>query len=117
VQSGPSWGVPEMGCWARSLDVGRRYFRRRAAPALRACPIALVLIIALVAAPAASATPSQDIASAGPLTDIWIGNDLSCQIAYAGDASNEFYPPSSAGPADCGTFLSYGGTLYAPDFA
>jgi hypothetical protein len=87
---------------------------------------ALVLVVALfmlfVPARALAVTPSVDINSAGPLTDIWIGNELSCQIAHVGDQFDEFFPPSSAGPADCGTFLSVAGTsgastIYGPDFA
>jgi hypothetical protein len=85
---------------------------------------ALVLVAALfmlfVPAHALAQTPFQDISSAGPLTDIWVGNDLSCQIGHAGDTSEEFYPPDAAGPADCGTFLSIAGangsTVYGPDF-
>ncbi len=67
-------------------------------------------------AAALAATPEQDITSPGPLTDIFLGNDLSCQVAYAGDSSFEFYPPGQS-PGDCGTFVFTGGTLYAPDFA
>ncbi len=66
-------------------------------------------------AAAQATTPAQDISSAGPLTDVFLGNDLSCQVAYAGDSSYEFYPPAAA-PGDCGTFIFTGGTLYAPDF-
>ncbi len=54
--------------------------------------------------------------SSGPLSTIGVGADLSCQVAYTGDTSYEFYPPSSD-PADCGTLLATGGGLYAPDFA
>src|SRR6266542_936169 len=62
------------------------------------------------------AYPEQDIASAGPLTGVGVGTDLSCQVAFAGDSSLEFYG-STEDPADCGTMLSVGGQLYAPDFA
>ena len=61
-------------------------------------------------------TPFMDIASAGPLTHVWIGNELSCQAQHVADGStHEFYPPSTV-PGDCGTFIAMGGTLYAPDF-
>jgi uncharacterized repeat protein (TIGR01451 family) len=60
--------------------------------------------------------PFQDISSGGPLTDIFIGNELSCQVAHAGDDVYELYGPTEA-PADCGTFLAVGDTLYAPNFA
>ena len=65
---------------------------------------------------ALSAYPEQDISSAGPLTTISVGADLSCQVAFAGDPGFEFYGPDED-PADCGTMLSVGGQLYAPDFA
>lgn len=52
-----------------------------------------------------------DIASAGPLTHIFIGNNLSCQVAHTGDAVYEMYSPSSE-QADCGTFLLYNGISY-----
>jgi hypothetical protein len=68
------------------------------------------LVAALALAPAAHAAV---ISSSGPLTNITIGADLSCQVAYAGDPAFEFYPSTSA-PADCGTLLAVGETLYAP---
>lgn len=62
-------------------------------------------------------TPFMDIASAGPLTHVYIGNELSCQVAHISDgATREFYPPGTI-PGDCGTFVAVAGTLYAPDFA
>jgi len=60
-------------------------------------------------------TPFADIASAGPLTNVYIGNELSCQIRHTGDTALEFYPPATI-PGDCGTFIAMGGILYAPDF-
>lgn len=47
---------------------------------------------------------------------MYVGNELSCQVSYQGDANNELYPPSAI-PGDCGTFLFDGTTLYTPDFA
>jgi hypothetical protein len=76
--------------------------------------VAATLLIA--SGSAAAAVPFQDIASGGPLTHVFVGNELSCQIAHAGDSAFELYP-SSATPADCGTLVSAGGTLFAPDFA
>jgi len=61
-------------------------------------------------------TPFVDIASTGPLTHIWLGNELSCQVQHVIDGStHEFFPPSTI-PGDCGTFIAMGGALYAPDF-
>jgi hypothetical protein len=76
--------------------------------------VAAVAAIALIVAPAASAaTPSQDIHSSGPLSDIWISQDLSCQVAHAGNGVGEFFP-GGAGPADCGTFVSVTRNSLAP---
>src|SRR5687767_5593754 len=71
--------------------------------------------LALGPATAPAATPFAEIATpSGPLTRIILGNELSCQIAYAGDAAFELYP-SGTTPGDCGTFLTTGGTLFSPD--
>ncbi len=83
--------------------------------------VAVLLIAAGFAAPAAAAsTPFVDIHSAGPLTDIYIGNDLSCQVRSGGFSSTEFFPNAS-GPGDCGTFLFVNGdgnsAFFGPDFA
>ena len=53
------------------------------------------LVAALIVAPAAwaqSPTPFVDIQSAGPLSDIYIGNDLGCQVSEGGFSSTEFFP-------------------------
>jgi uncharacterized repeat protein (TIGR01451 family) len=73
-----------------------------------------------IIAPAASANVAhQDISSAGPLTHVYLGNELSCQVAHSGDSAFELYPPTGA-PADCGTFFvlnqGSGSSLYAPNF-
>jgi len=62
-----------------------------------------------------SVTPYVDVSSAGPLEHIFLGNELSAQIAYTGDSFYEVFPPSTI-PGDYGTFIATGGTLYAPDF-
>ena len=81
------------------------------------------LLAALIVAPAAwaSPTPFIDIHSAGPLSDIYIGNDLGCQVREGGFSSTEFFP-NAAGPGDCGTFVDLNsdnvdGGLFGPDFA
>ncbi|MGO9888032.1 MAG: hypothetical protein ACLP0L_09020, partial [Solirubrobacteraceae bacterium] len=78
----------------------------------------------LILAPAAwaqSPTPYVDIHSAGPLSDIYIGNDLGCQVRNGGFSSTEYFPNAS-GPGDCGTFVFLNGDnvdsqLWGPDFA
>jgi hypothetical protein len=77
---------------------------------------AIALVIASAGAAWCLATPSADISSGGPLTHIWLGNDLSCQVQHVADGMNhEFYPVNTV-PGDAGTFIATGGVLYAPDF-
>ena len=72
---------------------------------------------ALAPSPAQAAVPFKEIVSAaGPLTSVALGDELSCQVAYRGDARFELFP-SGAKPGDCGTLLFTGGTLYAPNFS
>ena len=71
--------------------------------------------LAVLAAPAGAAVPSVDITSGGPLTRVNLGNELSCQVAHASDRAFELYP-SSATPGSCGTLVSVGDALFAPDF-
>lgn len=88
----------------------------------RACRLIIgplaVAVSGLFAAPVAgAAVPSVNIGTpAGPLTQISIGVDLSCQVQHTGDTSLEFFPPSVT-PGDCGTFVATGGTLFTPDFS
>ena len=83
---------------------------------------AVVLVAALIAVPAAAAsTPFTDVHSSGPLSDIYIGNDLGCQVQSGGFSSTEFFP-NVPGPGDCGTFVdltsdNVSGGLFGPDFA
>src|ERR1700757_1181750 len=83
--------------------------------------LAAVAVMLLAASSAQAATPSIDIHSAGPLSDIYIGNDLSCQVREGGFSSTEYFP-NAEGPGDCGTFLfltgdNVSGGLFGPDFA
>ena len=98
----------------RTTRLARGWVRRIAGA------IGTALVAALILVPAASAatTPFVDIHSAGPLSDIYIGNDLGCQVRDGGFSSTEFFP-NTAGPGDCGTFLSVesASELYGPDFA
>lgn len=83
--------------------------------------IAIVIATAAVAAglaaagPATAQTPSANIASNGPLKNVYVGNELGCQVAHTADAQNELYPPGSI-PGSCGTLVAVGGTLFAPNF-
>src|SRR5215831_13447594 len=82
----------------------------------RAILLTSALLLLLLAPAARAAVPAQTITSNGPLNQVTVGNELGCQVAHAGDATFELYP-SSISPGDCGTFITVGGTLYAPDFA
>ncbi len=76
---------------------------------------ALVVASCALAGSAAAAVPFKEIVStSGPLTNIAIGDELSCQVSYLGDSRFELYP-STAKPGDCGTFVFVGGALYAPN--
>lgn len=88
---------------------------RRRARALRLA-VALLVAFCAHASAAAAAVPFVEITSSGPLTGVALGNELGCQVAYAGDAALELFP-SGVKPGDCGTFLVAGDTLYAPDLA
>jgi hypothetical protein len=79
-------------------------------------PIVLLLCTCGLSGSAYAAVPFQDIASSGPLTSVTLGNELSCQVAYAGDARLELFP-SAAKPGDCGTLVFTAGTLFAPNFS
>ncbi len=61
---------------------GSRRRRRRARGI-----VAALLMLAGVAPPAHAAVPFKTIASAGPLTSIAVGSDLSCQVSHIGDAA------------------------------
>jgi hypothetical protein len=98
-----------------STHANRSTPARRTQGALVAACVVLLAGLLATTANAQTPTPYQDIASSGPLTHVYTGNDTSCQVAHTGDALNEVYPPSSI-PGSCGTFVFVNGTLYAPDF-
>jgi hypothetical protein len=72
------------------------------------------------AGPALATTATQTITSTGPMTGLTVGNDLDCQVQYAGWSGGAFYPTASIGndpsTGDCGTFVSVGASIYGPDF-
>jgi uncharacterized repeat protein (TIGR01451 family) len=76
----------------------------------------LALVVASVGATWCLATPAADISSAGPLTHVWVGNDLSCQAQHISDGTTHEFFPSDVTPGDYGTFIAMDGMLYAPDF-
>ena len=63
------------------------------------------------AKPDAVAGPSLvSFESAGPLTEVYVSSDLECDVNHELDAHGEFF-----GETACGTFVAYGGVLYAPN--
>lgn len=79
-------------------------------------PIALLLALGVPVGSAHGAVPYKEIGSAGPLTSVAVGDELSCQVAHSGDSGLELFP-STVKPGDCGTFVFAGGALFAPNFA
>ena len=78
----------------RGIDMGLARGGREAV----VVAVTVAVALALLAVPSARATTvSQDItSSAGPLTNIWLGNDLDCQVQYTGETAYEFFPTDSA---------------------
>ena len=98
-----------MRLWSLILDAGSRRPRW-----LLAC-LAGALAFGITGGSASAAVPNVDI-GANPLSNVSVGNDLSCQVKHTGDTSLEFYPPSVT-PGDCGTFIAAGGAVFGPNFA
>jgi hypothetical protein len=73
-------------------------------PSWRLVVVGAVVLLGLVGAARAQAAIT-DIQSSGPLTDIYIGDNLTCQVAHTGEADFQFYGPSSTA-GSCGTFIS-----------
>src|ERR1700745_2716436 len=59
---------------------------------------------------ASSALAVADVQSSGPLTDITIGDNLTCSVTAYG--FNQFFGGSPGKPGSCGWTLRTGGTLY-----
>ena len=76
-----------------------------------AAAIAVGAICVGLAWPLAAAAADGEITSDGPLTRIIITPDLNCQVAHQDDISFEYFGDAVGG---CGTFLAFGGSVYAP---
>ncbi len=70
--------------------------------------VGTIVALLLCLAPSALASP-VDIHSSGPLSDIWIGDDLSCEAVLSGQTSGDFFAGQTTGPASCGSVLSLTG--------
>ena len=75
-----------------------------------------VLLATLGAGAALAITPVTTITSAGPLENIYLGDELGCQVDHTADEDFQFFHPNFT-PGDCGTLVEVGGTLYTPDFS
>ena len=72
------------------------------------CSVAVA--VALTLAFASSAFAQADIQSTGPLTDITVGDDLTCEVTAYGFP--QFFGGGIGEPGSCGWTLASGGTLY-----
>src|ERR1700760_1782290 len=90
------------------MAIGARLARRTR---MLAWGVALgcAVLVGLVAAPGALAQITDIHSDAGPLTDIYIGDNLTCQVAHTDDTSLEFYSPSNQA-GHCETDVSVGST-------
>jgi hypothetical protein len=78
---------------------------------LAAAVAASVTILWLVVAAAAYAQ-QQVITSPGPMTQITLGDDLTCQVQMANDVASVFFPGTA--PGACGTFMQFNGNNQFP---
>ena len=70
----------------------------------------LSAVIALLLLASAASADQKVITSTGPLTSIYVNDNLACNVDRAGVA--QIYGPTAGG--SCGTFLEVGGTVYGP---
>ena len=96
-----------------SVKRGKRRWGDYEAVAAAVVVAALGLLLStvglLAAPPALAAAPAGTIASAGPLTKIFVSPDLNCAVDHTGDSHGEFYNDTA-----CGTFVAVGSTTYGP---
>ncbi|MGZ4232909.1 MAG: PKD domain-containing protein [Solirubrobacteraceae bacterium] len=71
--------------------------------------LGLAVLVGLIAAPGAMAQVTDIHSDAGPLTDIYIGDNLTCQVAHTGNQDFEFFSPSNQA-GHCETDVSVGST-------
>ena len=77
---------------------------------LRGALLAVALVLGTVgwlgvAGVADAHVPQEAISSAGPMTRIYLDDDLACQVMMANDAYGVFYGPGDTDPGACGTFM------------
>ncbi len=74
--------------------------------------IGLSVVLSLALVPVAGAAQQIISVSGGPLTHIWLNDNLGCQADHSGDTQHEFF--GGTDPGSCGTFLAAGGTSFGP---
>jgi hypothetical protein len=77
-----------------------------------AAAVGLSVVLSLALAPGAGAAQQIIASSGGPLTQIWLNDNLGCQADHSGDTSHEFF--GGTNPGSCGTYLSAAGTSFGP---
>jgi hypothetical protein len=85
---------------------GSEHVESRRCGALLAAALAIATVMWLGIASIAHAQSDQVvISSAGPLTQIYLNNDLACQIQDANDTDGVFFGVGDTDPGSCGTFM------------
>ena len=90
------------------MDIGARLARRTRMLAWELA-FGFAVLVGLIAAPTAMAQITDIHSDAGPLTDIYIGDNLTCQVAHTGNQDFEFFSPSNQA-GHCETDVSVGST-------
>ncbi|HEY5318987.1 MAG TPA: hypothetical protein VIJ20_13450 [Solirubrobacteraceae bacterium] len=82
---------------------GNRAGSRRRGALLIATALSVVIAVLLGVAGAARAADQEVISSAGPMSEIYLNNDLGCQVSMLNDVASAFF--SGTDPGACGTFI------------
>jgi hypothetical protein len=79
--------------------------------------VAVAVLACLLSGTSSASAAQQVITSSGPLKQIYLNDDLACQVFHANDtAQGEFF--GGTDPGSCGTFVFVPGErdrLYGPD--
>ncbi|HKG36968.1 MAG TPA: thrombospondin type 3 repeat-containing protein [Solirubrobacterales bacterium] len=81
----------------------------------RGTALASALLVAAMLAPSGAVAAQKVISSSGPIQQIYLNDDLACQVKYQGDADFSFFPSDQSDPGACGTFFKVtGGQEFGP---
>lgn len=93
--------------------MGRRWILGQPSRVRRAISLTCATGVVLLTMCAGSALAAQQIiTSAGPINNIYLNNDLACQVTNVGDSVPEFF--GGTNPGACGTFLASSGSVTGP---